>query len=189
MSRISDNYKKKIVPELMGQYKYTSPMQVPKLSKIVVNCGVGEVTQNSKAMEFVVYALTQISGQKPRISKSRKSIASFKLRAGLAIGCSVTLRRKRMWDFLDRLISVALPRVRDFKGVPRTGFDGRGNYTCGLKEQNVFPEVNMDKLDKVRGMDITFVTTAPTDGEALALLEHLGLPFKKEVQKKEAVGA
>jgi len=187
MSRVSDSYKKKVVPELMKQFSYTTPMQVPKLKKIVINCGVGEVTQNSKAMEYVIYALTQLSGQKPRISKSRKSIASFKLRAGLAIGCSVTLRRERMYHFLDRLIAVALPRVRDFKGVPRSGFDGRGNYTMGLKENIVFPEVNADKLDKIRGMDITFVTTAPTNDEAHALLEKLGMPFRKPEPAKQEV--
>ena len=179
MSRVYDNYKKNVVPGLMKHFSYTTPMRVPKLEKIVINCGVGEVTQNSKAMEYVVYALTQISGQKPKVSKSRKSIASFKLRAGLPIGCSVTLRRRRMYEFFDRLVAVAFPRVRDFKGVPRTGFDGRGSYTVGLKEQVVFPEVNIDKLDKVRGMDITFVTSAPNDDEARALLERLGMPFRR----------
>ncbi len=179
MSRVSDNYKKKVIAELMKQFSYTTPMQVPKLEKIVINCGVGEVTQNSKAIDYAVYAFTQISGQKPKISKSRKSIAAFKLRAGLAIGCSVTMRSQRMYEFFDRLISIALPRVRDFKGVPTTGFDGRGSYTFGLKEQVVFPEVDIDKLDKVRGMDITLVTSAPTDGEAHALLEKMGLPFRK----------
>lgn len=189
MSRVGDNYKKKVVPELMEQFKYSSPMQVPKLTKIVVNTGVGEITQNSKAMEYVVYALTQISGQKPKISRSKKAIAGFKLRAGLPIGCAVTLRSKRMYDFLDRLISVALPRVRDFRGTPRSGFDGRGNYTMGLKEQIVFPEISIDKLDKVRGMDITFVTTASTDEEGMALLQKLGMPFrpaKTESASKEA---
>jgi large subunit ribosomal protein L5 len=179
MSRVYDNYKKKVVSELMEQFKYTTPMQVPKLQKIVVNTGVGEITQNSKAMEYVVYALTQISGQKPKVSRSKKAIAGFKLRAGLPIGCTVTLRRQRMYDFFDRLVSVALPRVRDFRGTPRSGFDGRGNYTMGLKEQIVFPEINMDKLDKIRGMDITFVTSAKTDEEGRALLEKLGVPFRK----------
>jgi len=179
MSRVHDNYKKKIVPELMNDFKYTTPMQVPKLLKIVVNTGVGEITQNSKAMEYVVYAMTQLSGQKPRVSRSKKAIAGFKLRAGLPIGCMVTLRRQRMYDFFDRLVSVALPRVRDFRGTPRSGFDGRGNYTMGLKEQTVFPEINMEKLDKVRGMDITFVTTAKSDEEGRVLLEKLGLPFRK----------
>ncbi len=185
MTRVLDNYKKKIVPELMQEFKYTSPMQVPRLLKIVVNTGVGEITQNSKAMEFVVYALTQISGQKPKISRSKKAIAGFKLRAGLPIGCMVTLRRQRMYEFFDRLVAVALPRVRDFRGTPRNGFDGRGNYTMGLKENIVFPEINIDKIDKVRGMDITFVTTARTDEEGRALLEKLGVPFRKPSAEKE----
>lgn len=179
MSRVRKNYTEKIVPELMKELKCTTPMQVPKLEKIVVNTGVGEITQNSKAMEYVVYAMTQITGQKPRVSRSKKAIAGFKLRAGLPIGCTVTLRRQRMYDFFDRLVSVALPRVRDFRGTPKTGFDGRGNYTMGVKEQTVFPEVNMEKLDKIRGMDITFVTTAKTDEEGRALLEKMGLPFRK----------
>ncbi len=160
-------------------------MQCPRLLKIVVNTGVGEITQNSKAMEFVTYALTQISGQKPKISRSKKAIAGFKLRAGLPIGCMVTLRRQRMYEFFDRLVAVALPRVRDFRGVPRNGFDGRGNYTMGLKENIVFPEINIDKIDKVRGMDITFVTTAKTDEEGRALLEKLGVPFRKLVEKEK----
>ena len=180
MSRVRDSYKKTVVPALVEEFKYSSAMQVPKLKKIVINAGVGEVTQNSKAMEYVVYALTQITGQKPKVTKSKKSVAGFKLRAGLPIGCVVTLRNQRMYEFFDRLVSVALPRVRDFRGTPRTGFDGRGNYTMGLKENIVFPEINIDKLDKVRGMDITFVTSAPSDEEGRALLEKLGMPFKKE---------
>lgn len=178
MTKLAETYEKKVVPALMEQFKYTSPMQVPRLLKIVVSSGVGEVTSNSKAMEYAVYALTQISGQKPMVTRSKKSIAAFKLRQGLPIGCMVTLRKKRMYDFLDRLISVALPRVRDFRGVPMRGFDGRGNFTMGLREQIVFPEVVMDKLDKVRGMDITFVTTAKTDEEGRALLTQLGVPFR-----------
>lgn len=178
MNRLVENYQKNVVPALMKQFKYTSPMQVPKLSKIVLSSGVGEVTSNSKAIEYAVYAMTQISGQKPVVTKSKKSIANFKLRAGLPIGCVATLRKERMFEFFDRLVSIALPRVRDFRGIPARGFDGRGNYTLGIKEQIVFPEVNMDKLDKVRGMDITFVTTAKTDEEGRALLSLLGLPFR-----------
>jgi large subunit ribosomal protein L5 len=179
MSRVKKKYDEKVVPELMQEFKYTTPMQVPKLQKIVINTGVGEITQNSKAMDYVVYALTQITGQKPKVCKSKKAIAAFKLRAGLPIGAVVTLRSHRMYDFLDRFISVALPRVRDFRGTPRTGFDGRGNYTMGIKENIVFPEINIDKLDKVRGMDITFVTSATNDNEGRALLEKLGMPFRK----------
>jgi large subunit ribosomal protein L5 len=178
MSRASENYKKKVAPELQKQFGYSSSMQVPKLTKIVLNTGVGESTQNSKAIDQVVKAMTLISGQKPKVCKSTKSIAAFKLRAGLPIGCMVTLRGKKMYDFFDRLISIALPRVRDFRGVPRKGFDGRGNFTMGLKENAVFPEIKIDEYDKIRGMDITFVTTAPTDDEALALLQHMGVPFR-----------
>ncbi len=181
MSRVYENYKAKVVAELMKRFKYTSPMQVPKLLKIVVNAGVGEMVTNSKAMEYVVYAMTQVSGQKPKVTRSKKSIATFKLRANLPIGCTVTLRRGRMYDFFDRLVAVALPRVRDFRGTSTKGFDGRGNYTIGLKEQIVFPESNMDKLDKVRGFDITFVTSAKTDEEGRALLELMGMPFRKAV--------
>lgn len=177
--RVLDHYNKTVVPELMKRFKYTTPMQVPKLKKIVVNAGVGEMVVNAKAMEYVVYALTQVTGQKPKVTKSKKAIAVFKLRKNLAIGCMVTLRRERMWQFFDRLVAVALPRVRDFRGTPIKGFDGRGNYTLGLKEQIVFPEVVMDKLDKVRGFDVTFVTTAANDEEGRALLELLGMPFRK----------
>jgi large subunit ribosomal protein L5 len=179
MSRRRDIYNKTVVPALMDEFKYSSPMQVPKLKKIVINVGVGETVTNPKAMQYVEYALTKISGQKPVVTKSKKAIAVFKLRQGLPIGCMVTLRKTRMYNFLDRLISVALPRVRDFKGIPRKGFDGRGNYTVGIREQIVFPEIEMEKLDKVRGMDVTFVTTARTDDEARALLTHLGMPFRK----------
>lgn len=179
MSRASELYRDKVVPELKKEFKYSSPMEVPRLEKIVLNCGVGEATQNAKAMDNVVYALTQISGQKPVIKKAKKSIANFKLREGMSVGCMVTLRRERMYNFLDRLVSVALPRVRDFRGIPKKGFDGRGNYTMGIKEQTVFPEVNIDKLDSIRGMELTFVTSAKTDDEGRALLGHLGLPFRK----------
>ena len=184
MSRVNDKYKKEVVPALMKEFKYTSPMQVPRLKKIVLNTGVGEMTQNGKAMDFAVYAMTRLSGQKPLVTRSKKSIASFKLRANLPIGCTVTLRNQRMWEFFDRLVSVALPRVRDFRGTPTKGFDGRGNYTLGLKEQIVFPEIEMDKLDKIRGLDITFVTSAETDEEGKALLTQLGLPFRTPTQQQ-----
>lgn len=178
MSRLRETYKDKVVPALMQEFKYSSKMQVPRLQKIVINCGVGDVTANAKAMDYVVYAVTQISGQKPVVTRAKKAIAAFKLREGLPIGCTVTLRRERMYDFLDRLVSVALPRVRDFRGIPRKGFDGRGNYTLGIKEQIVFPEVSVEKLDKVRGLDITFVTSARSDDEGRALLTQLGMPFR-----------
>ena len=179
MNRLNETYQKNVVPALMQEFKYKSVMQVPKLEKIVINAGVGETTQNIKAIQHAEYAMARISGQKPLITKSKKSIANFKLREGLPIGCMVTLRKTKMYNFLDRLIAVALPRVRDFKGVPKRGFDGRGNYTMGIKEQIVFPEIDIDKLDKVRGMDITFVTSAKTDDEARALLTQLGMPFRK----------
>lgn len=179
MSRLLEHYQSSVVAELMKEFKYSSPMQVPKLKKIVINTGVGECTANVKAIEYAEYALTQISGQKPLITRAKKSIAGFKLRENMPIGCAVTLRGARMYDFLDRLISVALPRVRDFRGTPRKGFDGRGNYTLGIKEQIVFPEINIDKLDKIRGMDVTFVTSAATDDEGRALLTHMGMPFRK----------
>jgi large subunit ribosomal protein L5 len=156
-------------------------MEVPKLVKIVLNNGVRDAVGNSKAIQFAEYAMTQISGQKPVVTRAKKSIASFKLREGLPIGVMVTMRKRRMFEFLDRFISVALPRVRDFRGTPKKGFDGRGNYTMGIKEQIVFPEVDIDKLDAVRGMDITFVTTAKTDAEGYELLELMGMPFRKQV--------
>lgn len=179
MARIRDRYKKEIVPALMKQFNYSSPMEVPRLKKVVINTGVGESVQNGKIMDFAVYTLTQISGQKPVVTKSKKAIANFKIRQGLPIGCMVTLRSQRMFEFVDRLVAVALPRVRDFRGLPRKGFDGRGSYTMGLKESIVFPEVVVDKLDKIRGFDVTFVTSAKTDEEGYALLSQLGLPFRK----------
>lgn len=186
MNRLQERYTKEVVPALMKEFKYSSPMQVPKLSKIVLNAGVGEVVTNSKSIEYAVYAMTQVGGQKPMVTRSKKSIAAFKLRANLPIGCMVTLRKERMYDFFDRLVSVALPRVRDFRGTPTKGFDGRGNYTLGVKEQIVFPEIEMDKLDKIRGMDITFVTTAKTDEEGRALLAHLGMPFRNQQSAERA---
>lgn len=177
--RLVKKYKEEVVPALTKEFKFKSPMQVPRLTKIVINTGVGEAVQNSKAIQAVEYSMRQISGQKPVITKSRKAIAAFKLREGLPIGCMVTLRNKKMYDFLDRFFTVALPRVRDFRGVPRKGFDGRGNYTMGVKESIVFPEIEIEKLDKIRGMDITFVTTAKNDDEARALLTQLGMPFRQ----------
>ncbi len=179
MNRIAKKYQDEVVGKLKEKFQYSSVMQVPKLEKIVLNCGVGEAVANSKAVEFAEYALRQMSGQKPVVTRAKKSIASFKLREGMPIGCKVTLRGHRMYDFLDRLISVALPRVRDFRGTPTRGFDGKGNYTLGVKEQIVFPEVDLDKLDKIRGLDITFVTTANSDDEGRALLDELGIPFRK----------
>lgn len=179
MERFAERYKQTVVPALMEEFKYGNPMEVPRLTKIVLSVGVGEATQNAKAFEHVLYGLTQISGQKPVVTKAKKSIANFKVRQGQAIGAMVTLRRNQMHDFFDRMVWVALPRVKDFRGVPRKGFDGRGNYTMGLREEIVFPEINIDKLDKIRGMDITFVTTAKTDDEGRALLRELGFPFRK----------
>jgi large subunit ribosomal protein L5 len=179
MSDLKKKYKEEVVSILKEKFNYKSIMQVPCLEKIVLNMGVGETIQNSKAIVGAEYALTVISGQKPKITKAKKSIASFKLREGMPIGCMVTLRGRRMFDFLERLIYVALPRVRDFRGVPLNGFDGRGNYTMGIKDQIVFPEVDFQKVDKVRGMDITFVTSALTNDESFALLEALGIPFRK----------
>lgn len=179
MSRMQEHYNNTVVPALMKKFNYSSPMQVPKITKIVLNTGVRDAVANSKAIQFVEYAMSTITGQKPVVTRAKKSIAAFKLREGLPIGVMVTLRKKKMNDFLDRLITVALPRVRDFRGVPRKGFDGRGNYTMGLKEQIVFPEIQIEKLDQVRGMDVTFVTTAKTDEEGLELLELMGMPFRK----------
>lgn len=179
MSRLAEHYKETVVPALMKKFNYSSPMQVPKLEKIVLNSGVRDAVSNSKAIQFVEYAFSQISGQKPVVTRARKSIAAFKLREGLPIGVMVTMRKRRMFDFLDRFVSVALPRVRDFRGVPRKGFDGRGNYTMGVKEQIVFPEIEIDKLDQVRGLDITFVTSAQTDEEGFELLALMGMPFRK----------
>lgn len=186
MNRVREHYQKNVVPALMKEFNYTTPMQVPRLLKIVLNCGVGEATQNIKSVDYAVYALTQIAGQKPMQNKSKKAISNFKLREGLPVGVSVTLRRDKMYDFFDRLVAIALPRVRDFRGVSAKGFDGQGNYTLGIREQIVFPEVIMDKLDKIRGLDITFVTSAETDAEGRALLTQLGMPFRKpEVKDKD----
>jgi large subunit ribosomal protein L5 len=177
MSRLQEHYEKVVRPALVKEFSYKNPMQVPRLSKIVINMGVGEATQDQKKLQAAAADLTAIAGQKPLITKSRKSIANFKLRENLNIGCKVTLRRERMFEFLDRLVTVALPRVRDFRGVSARSFDGRGNYALGLKEQIVFPEIDYDKMDSVRGMDIVICTTAKTDAEAKALLKGFDMPF------------
>jgi large subunit ribosomal protein L5 len=177
--RLRERFRTAVVPALMKERGYTNPFAVPRLEKIVINMGVGEGRENAKALDFATADLSTISGQRPIVTRAKKSIANFKLREGVPIGAKVTLRAARMYEFLDRLVSVALPRVRDFRGVPAKGFDGRGNYALGLREQLIFPEVNYDKIDKVRGMDIIIVTTARTDEEARALLGHLGMPFRE----------
>ena len=179
MARLFKKYSEEARDKLKEEFKYSSSMQIPKLEKIVLNCGVGEAVGNAKIMEYIEYALTQISGQKPVVTKAKKSIAGFKLRQGMPIGCMVTLRGARMYEFLDRLIAIALPRVRDFRGTPTKGFDGSGNDTLGVKENIVFPEINIDKLDRVRGLSICFVTSAVNDEEGKRLLELLGMPFRR----------
>lgn len=179
MSRLKDKYLNEITPALMSKFEYKSVMQVPKVEKIVINMGVGDAVQNTKALDAAVEDLQAISGQKPVITKAKKSIAGFRLREGMPIGTKVTLRGERMYEFLDKLIAVSLPRVRDFRGVSKKAFDGRGNYTLGVKEQLIFPEIDYDKVSKVRGMDIVIVTTANTDEEARELLTQFGMPFQK----------
>ena len=179
MNRLKERYENEIVKSLMTKFNYSSVMQVPAMEKIVINIGVGDAVSNSKLLDEAVEELTLISGQKPVITRAKKSIAGFKLREGMPIGCKVTLRGERMYEFLDKLISISLPRVRDFRGVPKNSFDGRGNYTLGIKEQLIFPEINFDKVNKLRGMDIVFVTTAKTDEEGHELLAQLGMPFHK----------
>lgn len=178
MSRLKVFYKKEVVPALVKAFDYKNPMEVPRLVKIVVNMGLGEAVQNVKVIDRAVEEMTMIVGQKPVITKARKSIATFKLRQGMSIGCCVTLRRERMFEFLDRLVNVALPRVRDFRGISVKSFDGRGNFALGLKEQIIFPEIDYDKVEKVRGMNIAIVTTAKTDDEARQLLKLMGMPFR-----------
>jgi len=178
MARLHDRYKAEIVPVLKEKFGYRNVMQVPKLSKVVVNMGLGDAIENVKVIETAAAEIAIITGQKPVVTKARKSIANFKLREGVPIGVMVTLRRDQMYHFLDKLIAIALPRVRDFKGVSPKGFDGRGNYTLGIREQIMFPEVNYDKIDKIRGMNITIVTTARTDEEGLELLRLMGIPFR-----------
>lgn len=177
MVRLKDKYLTEVVPAMQQKFNYTNIMEIPKLVKVVVNIGMGEATQNPKAMDGAVSDLTMITGQKPIITKAKKSVAAFKLRAGMPIGVKVTLRSTRMYEFTDKLFNVALPRVRDFRGVSGKAFDGRGNYTLGIKEQLMFPEIEYDKIDKLRGMDIVFVTTAKSDEEAKALLTLMGMPF------------
>ena len=179
MDRLEEKYKKEVVPSLTGKYNYKTIMLVPRIEKIVVNMGVGDALANSKNLEAAVNDLAKITGLKPVETKAKKSIAAFKVREGHKIGCKVTLRGERMYEFLDKLISIGLPRVRDFRGLSTKSFDGRGNYTIGIKEQLIFPEINFDEVEKVRGMDIVVVTTAKTDAEALDLLKELGVPFRK----------
>ena len=179
MNRVYEKYLNEVKPELMKKFNYTSVMQAPNLDKIVINMGVGDAMSNSKALDAAVEDLAQITGQKPIITKAKKSIAAFKLREGVAIGCKVTLRGERMYEFFDKLVSISLPRVRDFRGLSKDSFDGRGNYTLGVKEQLIFPEINYDKVFKIRGMDIVIVTTAKSDNEGRELLTLLGMPFKK----------
>ncbi|MBR5468683.1 MAG: 50S ribosomal protein L5 [Firmicutes bacterium] len=179
MNRLREFYEAEIVEAMTKKFSYTNVMAVPKLEKIVINMGVGEAKENAKVLDGAVKDLTIISGQKPLVTKAKKSVAAFKLRAGMPIGCKVTLRGDRMYEFADRLINIALPRVRDFRGVKANSFDGRGNYTMGIKEQLIFPEIEYDKVDKIRGMDIVFVTTANTDEEGRELLRLFGMPFEK----------
>lgn len=179
MNRLKEKYQNEITPALMEKFGYTSVMQVPKIEKIVINMGVGDAVANAKNLEKAVEELTLISGQKPVVTHAKKSIAAFRLREGMPIGAKVTLRGERMYDFLDKLVTVSLPRVRDFRGISKRSFDGRGNYTLGVKEQLIFPEVDYDRVDKVRGMDIVIVTTANTDEESRELLTQIGMPFQK----------
>ncbi|WDV45412.1 50S ribosomal protein L5 [Clostridiaceae bacterium M8S5] len=178
-SRLKDRYKSELVPAMMDKFKYENVMQVPKVEKIIVNMGLGEAKDNPKILEAAVGEMSTITGQKPVITKAKKSVSNFKIRTGMPIGCKTTLRGEKMYDFLDKLISIALPRVRDFRGISSTAFDGRGNYALGVKEQLIFPEIEYDKIDKIKGMDIIIVTTANTDEEARELLKLMGMPFKK----------
>lgn len=177
--RLAERYKGEVLPELIKQFQYKSPMAAPRLRKVVINMGVGEAKENIKILDAAAEELGQITGQRPAITRARKSIANFKIREKMPVGCCVTLRGARMWEFLDRLISVALPRVRDFKGVSDRAFDGRGNYTLGITDQTIFPEVSTGKVEKIKGMNVTIVTSARTDNESRALLQGLGLPFRK----------
>lgn len=179
MNRLQEKYQTSVRAELVKKYNYSSSMQIPKIDKIIINMGIGEAVANPKVLDDAVEELTLIAGQKPVVTKAKKSIANFKLREGMPIGCKVTLRGTRMYEFLDKLVSIALPRVRDFRGVNQNAFDGRGNYTLGVKEQLIFPEINFDKVKKVRGMDIVVVTTAQTDEEGRTLLQLMGMPLRK----------
>ncbi len=178
MARLYELYKQEIIPSLMNKFDYKNVMQVPRVERVVLNIGVGEAVQNPKALDGAVNDLTVISGQKPVITRAKKSIAGFKLREGIAIGCKVTLRGERMYDFLDKLINFILPRVRDFRGVSPQAFDGRGNYSLGIKEQTIFPEIDYNKIDKIRGLEVVIVTTAKTDEEGRELLRKMGMPFR-----------
>ncbi len=181
--RYKNIYQEQVVPKLQEQFGYKNVHQVPRLEKIVVNVGIGEAARNPRLLEAVMNDLSVITGQKPKVCRARKSISNFKLRAGMAIGAKVTLRGARMWDFFDRLVNIAMPRIRDFRGADPDGFDGRGNYNFGVQEQIIFPEIDYDKVDAIRGMNITFVTTAETDEEGFALLKELGFPFRKRENK------
>ena len=178
MARLQDHYKEKVVPQLMEQFGYSTVMQVPRIEKITLNMGVGEAVGDKKVMEFAVGDMRKIAGQKPIVTKAKKSVAAYKLREGMTIGCKVTLRRDRMYEFLDRLVNIALPRVRDFRGLSEKSFDGGGNYSMGIKEQIVFPEIDYDNVDRLRGMDITITTSAANDEECRALLDGFNFPFK-----------
>lgn len=178
MSELYERYKKEVIPKLQETYEYKNIMQVPKLEKIVLNMGLGEAIKNGKLLDSAASELALISGQKPVITRAKKSVAAFKLREGMPIGCTVTLRREKMWDFINRLVNISLPRVRDFKGISGKAFDGNGNYTLGIKEQIIFPEIDYDKIDKVKGLNVTVVTTAKTDEEGKELLKLLGMPFR-----------
>ncbi len=178
MARLKEFYIKNVVPALINEFKYTNPMQVPKIDKIVVNMGLGEAIQNIKIIDGAVQEMAMITGQRPVVTKAKKSIATFKLRQGMPIGCSVTLRKEIMYEFFDRLVNVALPKVRDFRGISSNSFDGRGNFSMGVQEQIIFPEIEYDKVEKIKGMNITIVTTAKTDAEARVLLKLMGVPFK-----------
>ena len=184
MARLRDIYRKSILPQLQKEFGYSNPNEVPRLEKIVINVGMGEAIDNPKRLDSAVEELASITGQRPAVTRAKKSISNFKLREGMAIGAKVTLRGPRMYEFLDRLVNVAIPRIRDFRGVPTRSFDGRGNYTLGIKEQLIFPEVDYDKVDQVHGLDITFVTTAERDDEALALLSAFGMPFRRQAQRQ-----
>ncbi|HUO99922.1 MAG TPA: 50S ribosomal protein L5 [Gemmatimonadota bacterium] len=186
MTRLQEAYIKSIRPQLMKEFGYRNAHQVPRLEKIVINVGMGEAIDNPKLLDGAVQELAAITGQRPAVTRARKSISNFKLREGMVIGAKVTLRGRRMYEFLDRLVNVSIPRIRDFRGVPTRSFDGRGNYTLGIKEQLIFPEVDYDKVDKVHGMDITIVTTAERDDEALALLAAFGMPFRRPTARQAA---
>ncbi len=180
IARLKEKYFKEVIPVLSKKFNYQSPMQAPKLEKIIINIGVGDAIQNAKLMDVAINELSALSGQKPAVKRAKKSISNFKLRAGMPIACMVTLRRERMYEFFDRLVNIAIPRIRDFRGISPKGFDGRGNYTLGITEQIIFPEVNYDRVERIRGMNITFVTTAKSDEEGLELLKALGMPFRSE---------